>query len=76
MAEKGDEVSQLEFDVLRIKDIAALIGISRWTLQRWVDEGNFPAPNIVGGSLKVWRRDTVEKWIVDSLNPPHNKRPK
>lgn len=74
--DKGDKVTHLEFDVMRIKDVAALIGISRWTLKRWVEDEYFPRPTIVGGGLKVWPRDTVQKWIAESLNPSRNKNSK
>ena len=34
------------------------------TLHRWISAGRFPRADIViGGKVRMWRRETVETWI-------------
>ena len=52
--------------ILRTRDVLALLGISRTTLWRRVQSGDFPAPVRLGGkgSRAVgWRREDVERWM-------------
>ena len=52
--------------ILRTPAVLALIGLSRTSLWRRVQAGDFPAPFRLGGegSRAVgWRREDVERWL-------------
>lgn len=36
------------------------------TIRRWVSAGTFPSADvIIGHKVRLWKRETVEKWIED-----------
>ena len=41
--------------VLRVQETAKLLGISTWTVYRWIEEGRLRATKIGRGSLRVFR---------------------
>ncbi|MEQ1679436.1 MAG: helix-turn-helix domain-containing protein [Nitrospira sp.] len=41
--------------LLRIQETAKLLGVSKWTVYRWIDEGRLRATKIGQGSLRVFR---------------------
>ncbi|MCP9456813.1 MAG: helix-turn-helix domain-containing protein [Nitrospira sp.] len=43
--------------------MAELLGVSKWTVYRWIDEGRLQATKIGGNSLRVFRSS------VDKLRP-------
>jgi len=45
--------------------VAALLGISERTLDRWVQKGRFPKP-IKFGSARHWEQPTVDAWIYSA----------
>jgi len=49
--------------LLTLKDLRAMLGVSRGTLYRWVDLGLFPK-QIHLGSLSRWNRSEVEAWLA------------
>jgi prophage regulatory protein len=53
--------------LLRIKDVSAMLGMSRSTIYRAISEGIFPKPVNVGERSVRWRLDAVEAWR-DSLH--------
>ena len=56
----------MEDRILRIAQVLALTGLSRATLYRLVDSGDFPQPVRLGGpnSRAVgWRLSEVQEWI-------------
>ncbi|MCW5891599.1 MAG: AlpA family phage regulatory protein [bacterium] len=54
--------------VLRIRDVCNRLGICRQTLQRWRDNGSFPAPIILGPRTVGWTVAALDEWI---RNRPH-----
>ncbi|WP_242361879.1 AlpA family transcriptional regulator [Anaeromyxobacter sp. SG17] len=51
--------------ILRAKDVCALLNIAKPTFYKWVKEGRLPpgvryGPNVVG-----WPREVIEKWIAE-----------
>ena len=55
-------------EILRVRHVLQLIPISRSTLWRWVDAGDFPLPVRLGGPKSRaigWFRTVVEEWIRD-----------
>jgi excisionase family DNA binding protein len=45
----------VEQPLLRVKESAHLLKVSKWTIYRWIDEGRLGATKIGGGSLRIFR---------------------
>lgn len=43
--------------------VAALIGVSYRTIERWAHEGRFPAPIYLNAQTKRWRAGQVRQWL-------------
>jgi excisionase family DNA binding protein len=41
--------------LLRVQEAAKLLGVSKWTVYRWIEEGRLCATKIGQGSLRVFR---------------------
>ena len=55
-----------EPEILRVRDLTALLGVARSTIWKWTKDGAFPAPVRLGGQTSRmigWRRSDVEAWI-------------
>ena len=53
--------------LVRLRQLTAMVGLSRSTIYRLVKAGNFPKPIRIGISSLAWRMDDIHKWI-DSRN--------
>ena len=56
--------------LMRIKEVCDMLAISRATIYRWVDEGKFPQPIILGSedkkrSASRWLLEDVVAWLKD-----------
>jgi prophage regulatory protein len=55
--------------LLKIAEVCEWICVSRSTIYKWVQEGTFPKPLILGGgednktSASRWREDEVTAWL-------------
>lgn len=49
--------------LIRIKEVCLLVGISRSTLYKMIEEGSFPKPLDLGSRFKAWQKQTVINWI-------------
>lgn len=51
---------------LSASEVAALLGFSRWTVQRLVASGSFPKPIRMSGTngRPRWYAPTVEAWLA------------
>ncbi len=45
----------MEQPLLRVKEAAQLLSVSKWTIYRWIEEGRLEATKIGGGSLRIFR---------------------
>ena len=45
----------MDQQLLRVKEAAQLLKVSKWTIYRWIDEGRLEATKIGGGSLRIFR---------------------
>jgi prophage regulatory protein len=50
--------------LIRIREVCLLVGVSRSTIYRMVDDGSFPKPLDLGPRFKAWQKRTVVNWIV------------
>lgn len=55
--------------ILRVPDVCAVIQISKPTLYLWIREGLFPRGMKYGPNTVGWRRETVEAWVHEKMNP-------
>lgn len=49
--------------VLRVPEVVKRTGLSRSTIRRRVDAGDFPVPRSLGGNSKGWIMQEVDDWI-------------
>jgi len=67
MLEEWPDMEAHPMEILRIKAVLRLTGLSRTTLWRRVKTGQFPQPLKLGGpeSRAVgWQRGVVEEWLA------------
>ena len=50
--------------MLRTNDVLAAVGVSRSTLCRWRETGEFPAPLRLGANSVGWPATVVDDWIA------------
>lgn len=48
---------------LAVHVVAALAGVSAWTVHEWVKAGVFPRPLWLGAQTKRWRAGDVRAWL-------------
>ena len=56
-------------DLLTVRDIAQLLGVSPGTIRRWRREGKLPPAVEIGGVVR-WRADAIGAWIADREERP------
>ncbi len=44
----------MEKPLLRVREAAEILNVSRWTVYRWVEEGRLEATKIGTGSLRIF----------------------
>jgi predicted DNA-binding transcriptional regulator AlpA len=49
--------------------IAALLGVSKTSLNRFVKAGQFPFPNLRVGTRPRWTAESVNRWITGQSSP-------
>jgi prophage regulatory protein len=49
--------------LVRIKEVLQLIGLSKTTLYKMIQEGKFPKSVSIYGSAVGWKQDEVADWI-------------
>ena len=57
---------------MKVGDLANMLGVSRSTIYKWVEEGHFPKPFVFGShkpdgkvSVSRWNVEEVENWIAE-----------
>jgi prophage regulatory protein len=50
--------------LLRLRDVAPLVGMSKATIYRKLKSGEFPRPVLTGGSSVRWRLSNLEDWMA------------
>ena len=51
--------------LLRLKDVIALVSISRATIYRYLGAGTFPSPLQIGPRRVAWRASDINAWFAD-----------
>ena len=55
----------LEDRYIRIKELSAMLGISRSSIYRLVQENKFPKQIKLTERTVVWRLSVINKWVAD-----------
>jgi prophage regulatory protein len=48
--------------LLRLKDVSAMLGVSRSTVYKRMRDGSFPQPVVLGPRAVRWRSEVVDAW--------------
>ena len=51
---------------LRVRDVAALIGLGSTKIWEMAARGDFPRPRKLGPTVTVWRESEVRAWMDDA----------
>lgn len=60
--------------LLRVDEAAALVGVSRWTIYRWVEEGRLEATKLGRSTLRIFRASLI-KLVEESRTHEPNLNP-
>jgi len=50
--------------LLKVKEVAKIFGISRATVYRWEKEGDFPSRRVIGPNTVRWSEKEIADWIL------------
>ncbi|MDS1311215.1 helix-turn-helix transcriptional regulator [Marinobacter xiaoshiensis] len=53
--------------ILRLKQVAAMTGLARSTIYKYVSAGTFPEPIPLGGRSVGWVEAEVHRWITERI---------
>ncbi|WP_433703755.1 helix-turn-helix transcriptional regulator [Paraburkholderia sacchari] len=48
---------------MNARAVCEMVGVGKTTLSRWVEEGRFPGPVVLGPRVRYWLRPAVEEWL-------------
>ncbi len=51
--------------LLKMTEIAAILGVSRTTIYRWSERSDFPKKKQIGPNSVRWLQSEVEEWIQE-----------
>lgn len=63
-------MSALQELYLTREEVAGLLRVDRQTVSRWAREQRLPPPLRVGRQM-LWRRETLEQFLVEKVEPTH-----
>ena len=58
-------LSEIHAEVLRPREAARYVGLSRPAIDRWRKAGKFPKALQLGPQAIGWRRSDLDKWLDD-----------
>lgn len=50
-------------NLLRLKDVIKCTGLARSTIYKFMDQGAFPKPVLLGARAVAWVEDDVQEWV-------------
>ena len=53
---------------LRMREVIEMVGVSRATIYRWMDAGDFPRSIALGGNSIAWSEKSVQEWMESRIN--------
>ncbi len=61
----NDDFPDRPTDLIRIKEVMKMTGLSRSTIYKYVNDSIFPEPVNLGARSVAWRRGHIHDWIKD-----------
>lgn len=58
--------------LLKISDVIREVSLSRATIYRMIERGDFPRSHQISPMRVVWREDEIEAWKQEALNGAFN----
>jgi len=55
-------------DLIRIKEVMSMTGLSKSSIYTYKNKGEFPIPIQLSSRSVAWVRVDVEQWILDKIN--------
>jgi prophage regulatory protein len=56
-------MSAEQIRILRLPEVLSLTGVSRSSIYKWVDEGQFPRPKQLGSRAIGWDSRELSNWM-------------
>jgi prophage regulatory protein len=53
----------MDEQILRVRDVVALVRLGRATIYRLAQHGQFPRPVALTARASGWRRSEIEEWL-------------
>ena len=54
--------------LMRMGEVIEMVGVSRATIYRWMDAGDFPRSIALGGNSIAWSEKSVQEWMESRIN--------
>ena len=52
---------------MRMREVIEMVGVSRATIYRWMDAGDFPRSIALGGNSIAWSEKSVQEWMESQI---------
>ena len=52
---------------MRMGEVIEMVGVSRATIYRWMDAGDFPRSIALGGNSIAWPEKSVQEWMASRI---------
>ena len=59
------EENKQSLQMLRVKDLIKLFGVTKPTIHRWIDNGTLPKPARLGKVI-AWKKTVIDEWIASN----------
>lgn len=55
-------------DLIRIKEVIKMVGLSRSSIYSYINNGSFPKPIQISSRSVAWQRVMIEEWVMTKVN--------
>ena len=56
-----------KYQLLRIDMVSAITTLGKSTINLWVAQGKFPTPIHISPTIKVWRLEDINLWVLSNI---------
>ena len=56
-----------EYQLIRIDMASAITTLGKSTINLWVAQGKFPKPIHISPTIKVWRLEDINLWVLSNI---------
>lgn len=57
----------IDKNLIRIKELANQLGVTKVTIWRWRKEGKLPAPIAISPRIVGWKKETLDEWLNEQV---------